>query len=585
VGFLYEGEKVTSMMKKSKRVLGFFIFSMLFVLGSAEGQAVQAVQGEQKAERPGGFFGSPTIACSSCSGASTCAAPVTCVCDLCPVLNSLETIEDKLDDCCETTHSLLSKIEMDISEIECDGAPKGNVITGPTFSITEGGLYVLTANTDSCVTINADKVTIDMCGFTLFCDSEDAVIEILTGNKNIEIKNGKIEGDLTTDGILTNSLCKLVNIENIKILSCNNGINFNGQNGEIKCCEVANCTFTECNKGAHLNHAKKCVFERCKACCCVLAGFELFFSDFNRFYKCEAIETENDDLDLDAIGFSSFAGRGNLFKECVAEGTRKTESNFGTKAVGFLLTGTEGVDGMERETKIIDCIANSTEVNLTGSGCAYGIKLEPFILSDALTTFTGTDYGVTLGVNSVDWSPDGRFLAIGGNGPADPGNEIQVFSFDGTSLSLTASFNYSDSSATKVNEINWSPCGRFLAVGGLFPGGLNDEIEVFSFDGSSLSLLTGTVTPFGLLVNSVNWSPCGRYLAVGGRDPEGAAGDEIQVFSFDGSSLSLLDGINYGADGPDTIIVSVDWSPCGRFLAVGGDEWFEFNAISAAAAG
>jgi len=425
---------------------------------------------------------------------------------VCDILMNTEAIDSKIDEANVELGSIESKLDAWIGPLVesieskvCLLSSKGNIITGPTFTIDVDGLYTMTANITSCVTVDADDVTIDMCGFTLFCDSADAVIEILTGHSNIKIKNGLLKGDITTDGILTNSANKLIKVEDVDIFLCDNGIHFNGiQNQEITCCEVRNSTFTECNKGVLLNFASKCVFQDCQACCCTQAGFELLFSDFNCFLQCKALETQNADLDLTAVGFSSFAGRGNLFKECIAEGTKKTASNFGIHAIGFLLTGTEG--DMEQETKIINCIANSTEVNLTGSGCAYGIKLEPFInVTDPLTTIDSADYGAS--VNSVDWSPDGRFLAVGGAGPTDTTNEIQIFSFDGSSLALLTNA-VADFGAT-VNSVDWSPCGKFLAVG----GAATLEIKIYSFDGSSLSSPAVDEVDFGGEVFSVNWSP------------------------------------------------------------------------------
>ena len=111
-----------------------------------------------------------------------------------------------------------------------------------------------------------------------------------------------------------------------------------------------------------------------------------------------------------------------------------------------------------------------------------------------------------------------------------------------------------------VYSVNWSPDGRYLAIGGS-PTGSHDEIEVYRFNGSSLTLVTSQ--NYGTAVYSVNWSPDGKYLAVGGWVP--TSGNEIEVYSFNGSSLTLVTSQNYG-----TYITSIDWSPDGRYVAIAG---------------
>jgi len=159
-------------------------------------------------------------------------------------------------------------------------------------------------------------------------------------------------------------------------------------------------------------------------------------------------------------------------------------------------------------------------------------------------------------VQSVSWSPDGRFLAVGGYLPTS-GNEIQVYLFNGSSLSLVDSKNY----GTVIESVAWSPDGRFLAVGGQGPDVGTAEIEVYSFNGLSLNLVVSR--DYGSSAYSISWSPDGRFLAVGGDIP--TSGNEIQVYLFNGSSLSLVASNDYGSD-----VYSVSWSPDGRFLAVGG---------------
>ncbi|MFC1842674.1 right-handed parallel beta-helix repeat-containing protein [Candidatus Dependentiae bacterium] len=467
------------------------------------------------------------------------------------VIPELISIESKLD--VVVIPELISidaklDIIVDIRNILISGKNADLIVDGSNAIVAEG-LYTMTRNVSGCVTIDADKVVVDMAGFTLSCDTADAVIEILSGHTNIEIKNGKIEGksDLTNDGILVGSDSQLVEIENVKIFSCDNGFNFVGtESNPIKDCVVRDCVCKSCNKGALLNYAIKTKFLNCDALNCVQAGFDLTDCQFNLFDNCAALQTSNDEANERAIGFSSDDGTGNLFKECVAEGTTKTESNFCKGAIGFLLTGSEA------ESKIIECISNSSLIE-TGTGFAYGILLEPNLLTGTLGSNlkASYDYGIT--INEVDWSPCGRYVAMVGNNIS--GNELRVFRFDGTSLSLITGFDHGDD----LYAVHWSPCGKYIAVGGEEVS--NVCVRVFEFDGSFLTELD--TYDHNEDINSVKWSPSGEYLAIAGR----IASDNynLRIFTFDGSLLTLVS--NYSA--VTVVFYGIDWSSSGKYIAAG----------------
>ena len=192
-----------------------------------------------------------------------------------------------------------------------------------------------------------------------------------------------------------------------------------------------------------------------------------------------------------------------------------------------------------------------------------------------LTLTYSQNYGVL--VFSVNWSTDGNYLAVGGRDPDSGHDDIEIYSFNGSSLSFTYSQNYGN----RVYSVNWSPDGNYLAVGGQDPDSGHDEIEVYYFNGSSLSFTYSQ--NYGNRVYSVNWSPDGNYLAVGGYSPD-SGHDEIEIYSFNGSSLSLTYSQNHGGTA-----YSVDWSPDGNYLATGGStldtghdkiEIYSFNGLA-----
>jgi len=196
-----------------------------------------------------------------------------------------------------------------------------------------------------------------------------------------------------------------------------------------------------------------------------------------------------------------------------------------------------------------------------------GNELQVFSFDgSALTLKDSKDYGSTdlSVVNSVNWSPDGNYLAVGGSNPADPAKQITVYSFNGSTLSINpiASIVY----IGDIKVVNWSHDGRYLAVGGNVPTG---NIKIYLFNGSTLTLIPGAVVAYGgvNIVNSINWSPDDRYLAVGVGDTVG----QLKVYSFSGIELSATltektgCSISYG-----TQVKSVSWSPDGQYLSAGG---------------
>ena len=165
-------------------------------------------------------------------------------------------------------------------------------------------------------------------------------------------------------------------------------------------------------------------------------------------------------------------------------------------------------------------------------------------------------------VNSVDWRPDGQYLALGGQAGTG-GYTHRVYSFDG------ASFTHEIASANihgaSVNFVSWHPTGLFFAMGGDQAAGTNYTHRVYGFDGNETTSLLSSIVGHGASVFAIDWSPDGRYLAIGGG--QGTGSFTHRVYSFDGNVTVTLTGCNksHGAN-----VYSVAWSPSGKYLAVGG---------------
>ncbi len=180
-----------------------------------------------------------------------------------------------------------------------------------------------------------------------------------------------------------------------------------------------------------------------------------------------------------------------------------------------------------------------------------------------VTTIAGALGGT---VRSVDWSPDGQYVAVGGALTGGTGDDFQIFRFDraaGTLTSITGALP----TAGTVNSVNWTFDGQYVAIGGNSITG--DDFQIFKFDRAAgiLTSITGALS--GGFVLSVNWSPDGQYVAVGGDALTGGSGDEFQIFRFDRAAGILTSITGAFPVTPSPFVNSVDWSPDGQYVAVG----------------
>ncbi|MBY0353686.1 WD40 repeat domain-containing protein [Candidatus Babeliales bacterium] len=163
----------------------------------------------------------------------------------------------------------------------------------------------------------------------------------------------------------------------------------------------------------------------------------------------------------------------------------------------------------------------------------------------SLTLVTSVTYGSS-SVLAVKFSPDGNFLAVGGNSPTN-GNELQVYSFNGTTCTLVDSKDYG--LQIGPNSVQWDSTGRYISLSGRAPTNSN-EFQIFQFNGSSLTLVTSS--NYGSNSNGhadTSWSKDGKYLALCGQGPAGGHA-QIEVYSvsyrFDTTTQALTNGLTLG---------------------------------------
>ena len=178
-------------------------------------------------------------------------------------------------------------------------------------------------------------------------------------------------------------------------------------------------------------------------------------------------------------------------------------------------------------------------------------------VANELIPITGTLSGSSE-IHSVNWSPDGQYVAVGGQAMLD--GQFQIFLFNRSINSLTPVAGALPSSNDLVFSVNWSPDGHYVAICGTgITDGYQDagyQFQIFTFDRITnvLTPVAGAETVTFLDLQSVNWSPDGQYLAVGLSFP-----DDVRVYQFDGvtNSLTQVYFLNGG------IVFSVNWSSDG----------------------
>ncbi len=205
-----------------------------------------------------------------------------------------------------------------------------------------------------------------------------------------------------------------------------------------------------------------------------------------------------------------------------------------------------------------------------------------------LTGVASKDQG---GVNcqSISWSPDGKYLAVGtnqnpGGGEDDRAREVRVYRFDtAVTPTLVGVASRDQGAVASVYAVSWSPDGKYLAVGtsvGAVPDvprslvGLGDALQVYRFDTTATPTLVGVAgKELGVAaVKTLDWRPDGKHLAIGTDiaplfpDLYVSGLDELRVYSFDGNLLTGVVSKNQGET-----VHSVSWNPDGKHLAIGID--------------
>jgi WD40 repeat protein len=144
---------------------------------------------------------------------------------------------------------------------------------------------------------------------------------------------------------------------------------------------------------------------------------------------------------------------------------------------------------------------------------------------------------------TADWSPDGRYIAIGGNIES-----LKIYS--SKNLQLLKSYL----TGNTITRVKWHPVENILAVATQTSG---DKVRILNFETDTIIELEG-ISPDG--ARGIDWNHSGEFLAVADND------GQILIFSKSGKPLRKINHDNTKS------ITSIDWHPKKNIFVTVGDK-------------
>jgi len=187
----------------------------------------------------------------------------------------------------------------------------------------------------------------------------------------------------------------------------------------------------------------------------------------------------------------------------------------------------------------------------TGGGGLSTIAVIEFI--------TSANVGAT--VNSVDFSYDNSYVAV--SRITSTGNELYVYSFNGTSLSLVGGVDF----ANDAYAVRWHPSQYRFAFGK--DAGGDNNLRIYDIVSNSLVEKSGVALPSGLDGRALAWRPDGDYIAVGTSNSASNGATNAYVYSVSSGGILAQVG-SYAFSGSSRVSFNaLYWNGDGTYFVIG----------------
>jgi len=130
-------------------------------------------------------------------------------------------------------------------------------------------------------------------------------------------------------------------------------------------------------------------------------------------------------------------------------------------------------------------------------------------------------YGSACNINSIAFSPDNNYIIIGGSGAVAPHTDIEVYSFDEVSLTITSSLH----STGQISTVTWCPDGQHIATA-------SKSLNIYPISNGILASNPTSTKTYESSISRCSWSPDSTLFMVG------IGLNHIDVFSFSNGVLS-----------------------------------------------